>query len=301
MHSMKISVIGAGALGTFYAAAMAASGQDVTLVCRERDVTVLREGLTVAGAMEITAKPVVSSKPVLSDVVFVTVKSYDVAAAVKGLPLNPGTIVVIIHNGLGADEGAAAILGPCHMAIGVSYSGVTFLGPGKVRAAGYTETLLGAVDKSARDRLDLPLYALTRAGLNASIVEDVRAAQWKKMFANVGINAVTAITGLPNGALPEVPELKALVIAAVSEAAAVAAREGIKTDVDPVALTFLVIGDTAGNRSSMLQDMARGKRTEIDAMNGMICKLGRQYGVPTPVNDTLTALVKGIEKRGGQG
>ncbi len=71
---------------------------------------------------------------------------------------------------------------------------------------------------------------------------------------------------------------------------------GIKTDVDPVALTFQVIRDTAGNRSSMLQDMARGKRTEIDALNGQICELGRKYGVPTPVNDTLTALVKGREK-----
>jgi 2-dehydropantoate 2-reductase len=297
---MKISVIGAGALGTFYAAMMAASGQDVTLVCRERDVLILREGLTVAGAMEVTAKPAVSSKPVLSDVVFVTVKSYDVAAAVEGLPLNPGTIVVIVHNGLGADEEAVSILGPCHVATGVSYCGVTFLEPGKVRVAGYAETLLGAVDKSVRDRLDLPLYALTRAGLKAGIVEDICAAQWRKMFTNVGINAATAIIGMPNGALLEVPELKALVTAAVTEAAAVAAMAGIKPDVDPVALTSRVIGGTASNRSSMLQDFERGKRTEIDALNGYVCELGRKYGVPTPVNETLTALVKGIEKRGGK-
>ncbi len=107
-------------------------------------------------------------------------KSYDVAAAVEGLPLNPGTIAVIIHNGLDADEAAAAVLGPCHVATGVSYTGVTFLGPGKVRVAGYTETLLGAVDKSARDRLDLPLYALTKAGLEARIVEDIRASSMEK-------------------------------------------------------------------------------------------------------------------------
>jgi 2-dehydropantoate 2-reductase len=230
----------------------------------------------------------------------VTVKSYDVPAAVEGLPVNPGTIVVIVHNGLGADEAAAAALGPCRVATGVSYSGVTFLGPGKVRLAGYTETVLGSADRGARDRLDLPLYALTRAGLSARIVEDIRAAQWKKMFANVGINAITAITGLPNGTLLEVPELKALVKAAVEEAAAVAARTGVRTDVDPVALTFQVIRDTAGNRSSMLQDASRGKRTEIDALNGKVAELGREHGIPTPVNDTLTALVKGIEQRGGR-
>jgi 2-dehydropantoate 2-reductase len=295
---MKISVIGAGALGTFYAAMMAASGQDVTLVCRERDVARLRQGITVTGAAEVTARPAVSSQPVQSDVVFVTVKSYDVAAAVEGIPVHAGTIVVIIHNGLGAEEAATAVLGHCRVATGLAYAGVTFLQPGKVRLAGYTETVLGAGDEGARDRLDLPLFALTHAGLKARVVEDIRAAQWEKMFANVGINAITAVTGLPNGALLEAPELRALVTAIVSEAAAVATRSGIKTDVDPVALTFRVIRDTAGNRSSMLQDIARGKRTEIDALNGKICELGRTRGIPTPVNDTLTALVKGLEKRG---
>ena len=296
---MKISVIGAGALGTFYAAMMAASGQDVTLVCRERDVPVLRRGISVTGAMEVTATPAISSTPVLSDVIFVTVKSFDVTGAVEGLQVNPGTIVVIIHNGLGADDAAASILGPCRVAAGVSYSGVTFIEPGKVRLAGYTETLLGSVDKSARDRLDLPLYALTEAGLKARIVEDIRGAQWEKLYANVGINAITAITGLTNGRLLEVPELKALVAATVSEAAAVAAAAGVQTNVDPVAQTINVIHDTAGNRSSMLQDVSLGRRTEIDALNGKICELGRKYGVPTPINDTLTALVKGLEQRGG--
>jgi 2-dehydropantoate 2-reductase len=297
--SMKISVIGAGALGTFYAAVMAASGQDVTLVCRERDVPVLQRGITVTGALEVTARPTISSQPVLSDVVFVAVKSYDVAAAVKGIPVHAGTLIVIIHNGLGADEAASVVLGPCRVATGISYSGVTFVEPGKVRLAGYTETVLGSTDSSARDRLDVPLYALTRSGLKARIAGDVRAEQWKKMFANVGINAVTAITRLPNGGLLEVPELKALAAAAVTEAATVAGRAGIKPDVDPVALTFQVIRATAGNQSSMLQDVARGKRTEIDALNGYVCELGRKCGVPTPVNDTLTALVKGLEQRGG--
>jgi 2-dehydropantoate 2-reductase len=297
MAIMKISVIGAGALGTFYSAMMAASGQDVTLVCREKDVPVLRQGISVTGTMEVNARPAISSVPVLSDVVFVTVKSYDVAGAVKGLPLNPGTIVVIIHNGIGPDEAASAVLGECRVAVGVSYSGVTFLEPGKVRVAGYTVTVLGAVDAGARDRLDLPLLALTGAGLNAMITEDIRVAQWEKMYANAGINAITAITGLANGMLLKVPALKALTAAAVSEAAAVAAAAGIMTGVDPVEQTFKVIRETAGNRSSMLQDVLKGRRTEIDVLNGKVCEMGRAFGIPTPVNDTITALVKGIEKR----
>ena len=295
---MKISVIGAGALGTFYGGTMSAAGEDVTIVCREKDVPALRRGVTITGALQASARPAVSSTPVPSDVVFVTVKSYDVVAAVDGLPLNPGTIVVLIHNGLCADEAAAAVLGPCRVATGLSYSGVTLLEPGKVRVAGYTETVLGSTDRGASDRLDLPLLALTTAGLKARITDDIRTAQWEKLFANVGINAITAITGLPNGALLEVPALKALVESAVSEAAAVAVAAGVRASVDPVAQTYRVIRDTAGNRSSMLQDVARGRRTEIDALNGKISELGREYGVLTPVNDTLTALVKGIEKRG---
>ena len=259
MAIMKISVIGAGALGTFYSAMMAASGQDVTLVCREKDVPALRHGISVKGVMAVSARPAISAVPVLSDVVFVTVKSYDVASAVKGLPVNPGTIVVIIHNGLGPDEAASAVLGKCRVAVGVSYSGVTFLEPGKVQVAGYTETVLGAVDQGARDRLDLPLLALTKAGLKASIAEDIRVAQWEKMYANVGINAITAITGLSNGMLLEVRALKSLAASAVSEAAAVAVAAGVRTGVDPVEQTFRVIRATAGNRSSMLQDVSEGK------------------------------------------
>lgn len=294
---MKISVIGAGALGTFYAAMLAASGQDVTLVCRPRDREVLEKGIAVTGTVQAMARPHVSDRPVPSDLVFITVKSYDVASAVEGLTFNPGTLVIVISNGLGSDEAAAARIGSCRVAAGVSYCGVAFLEPGKVKVAGYTETVLGSTDPGAKDRLDMALIALEKAGLKARIADDIRAAQWEKLFANVGINAITAITGLNNGMLLEVPELKALVNAAVSEASDVARAAGIRVKVNPVELTYKVIGDTAGNRSSMLQDVAQSKRTEIDVLNGKVAELGRACGIPTPVNDTLTALIKGIEHR----
>jgi 2-dehydropantoate 2-reductase len=297
---MRICVIGAGALGTFYSAMMAAAGEDVTLVCRERDVGVLREGLSVTGALEAAARPAISAQPVPSDLVFVAVKSYDIASAASGIPARPGTLVVVIHNGLGGDEAAAGVLGPGHVAAGVSYAGVTFLGPGKVRVAGYTETVLGSTDPGARGQLGMALAALEQAGLKARVADDIRTAQWEKLFANVGINAITAITGLANGELLEVPELKGLVAAAVIEAAQVAAAAGIPASFDPVERTYRVIRDTRDNRSSMLQDVSRGKRTEIDALNGKVCEIGRRHGVATPVNDTLTALVRAIERRGGR-
>ena len=296
---MRISVIGAGALGTFYAATLAASGQDVTLVCRERDVEALRKGISVTGAMEKTARPSISTTPPPADMTFVTVKAYDLASAVKTIPPKPATPVILIHNGLGVDEGAAAILGKGRAGIGVSYSGVTFLEPGKVRLAGYTETILGSAEDLVREKLAPAKEALETAGLKACIVDDIRAAQWEKLYANIAINPITALTGLNNGMLLEVPELKALAADIVAEAAGVAKALDIKTAGDPVENTYRVIRNTYNNRSSMLQDVARGRRTEIEALNGTVCRLGRQTGVPTPCNDTLTALVKGVEKRMG--
>ncbi len=294
---MKISVIGAGALGTFYCTMLSASGQDVMLVCREKDVETLKKGISISGQIEKTAHPGVAFRMPPSDLVFVTVKSYDVASAVTGLSLKPDTLVVIIHNGLGGDEAAASIVGKGHVGTGVSYSGVTFIGPGKVKLAGYTETVLGSVEPGVAKRMGIARDVLEKAGLKARVVDDIRAAQWEKMYANVAINPITAITGLTNGMLLEVPELKTLVSLVVIEAAQVSEALGIKTSADPLENAYKVIKDTYNNRSSMLQDVTRGKHTEIDALNGKVCELGRKAGVPTPYNEAITALVKGIEKR----
>jgi 2-dehydropantoate 2-reductase len=296
---MKVAVIGAGALGTFYCTMIAASGQDTTLVCRERDVERLKNGIEVTGDVEKSARLHVASRPPEADVVFVAVKAYDVASAVRDLPLKSDTLVVIIHNGLGSDEVAASILGKGHVGVGVSYSGVTFLEPGRVKLNGYTETVLGSVEQDVRERMGEALDILKKAGLKARIANDIRAAQWEKMYANVGINALTAITGLNNGMLLEIPTLKETVTAAVTEAGRVSWTMGVHTHVDPVQNTFKVIRDTENNRSSMLQDVSKGKRTEIDVLNGKVSELGRKVNVPTPVNDTITGIVKGIEKRLG--
>jgi len=176
---MRISVVGAGALGTFYAAMLSSSGQDVTLVCRERDMAVLRKGIRVTGAVEASATPSIATTAPPSDLIFVTVKAYDVAEAVKEIKPKPGTIVVIIHNGLGPDEAAASILGKGHVAVGISYSGVMFLEPGKVRLAGYTETVLGSIEPEVAARLSAARDALEKSGLRARIAGDIRAARWE--------------------------------------------------------------------------------------------------------------------------
>lgn len=293
---MKITVIGAGALGTFYSAMMASSGYDVTLVCREKDVNALKKGIAVTGNIEMTAHPAIMSSPPESDLFLIIVKSYDIAGAAEMIAdISPGSPVVVIHNGLGGDETAASILGKGRVAAGVSYSGVTLLEPGKVRLTGYTETVLGSVEETVQAGLSEVREVLESSGLKARTSDDIRSSQWEKMYANLAINPVTAITGLRNGMILEVPELKALAASIVREAAEVSAALGVRTQGDPVGKMYRVVSDTYNNRSSMLQDVTRGKPTEIDVLNGKVSLLGHKARVPTPINDTITALIKGIE------
>lgn len=300
-ESLTITILGAGALGTFYAAWLSDAGLDVTLVCRERDVERLKKGVRVTGLRDLTAYPRIAAIPPASDLALVTVKTYDIATAARSIPLTPETLVAVIHNGLGGDDAAAAILGPGHVGAGVSYCGITFLEPGLVRLAGFRELVLGSVEPAVAARLAPMAEALARTGLNVRFSGDIRAEQWEKLSVNVGINAITALTGLPNGELTKDSGLRQLVAEAVHEAVRVSEALGIHPRRDPLENTFAVIEETGGNRSSMLQDIRKGKRTEIDAINGAISDLGSRHGIPTPVNDTLAALIRGLERGTGAG
>ena len=118
---------------------------------------------------------------------------------------------------------------------------------------------------------------------------------WEKLMINVGINAITALTGIRNGSIAELEPARSLCRDAVEEAVAVAAAKGIRIPEIIVEKVFSVARATAVNRSSMGQDVDRGKRTEIDAINGAIVAFGQEIGIPTPVNRTLTQLVKIVE------
>ncbi|GAF76047.1 unnamed protein product, partial [marine sediment metagenome] len=134
------------------------------------------------------------------------------------------------------------------------------------------------------------------AGIHTEISSNIMRALWSKVLVNVGINPLTALTGLRNGELLDHPEIRQVMKRAVEEAMMVAQSLGIEMEFDnPVEKVYEVAEATAANRSSMLQDVERGRKTEIDALNGAIVELGRRIGVDTPVNETLVAAVKGLE------
>lgn len=297
---MRIVVLGAGALGSFLGGTLAARNE-VTLVGRRAHVEAVRAaGLRISGVTESVTRPHaveraadVAEPP---DLLLVTVKAYDTARAIADAQplLGAATTVLTLQNGLGNIEALLERVAPARLLAGAITVGVTFVEPGHVRHAGVGYLRLGAPE--APRALAEPVARTFRdAGLPGEVVEDVAAELWAKLVVNVAINPLSAITGLLNGSLVELPELREVMALAADEAIEVAKAEGVALPDDVALRPRLVAERTAKNKSSMLQDVERGRRTEIDALCGAVVRFGRARGVDTPVNLALLGLVKGIE------
>jgi 2-dehydropantoate 2-reductase len=232
------------------------------------------------------------------DVLLLTVKAYDTRRALRdAAPLvGQRTSLVSLQNGLGNVEAAAEAFDERRVFAGVTTHGVTFVEPGHVRHAGTGYFLVGS-PYGEHERAEALVDLFREAGLDAARSSRIAGELWAKVVVNAGINPLTAITGLPNGALLQVPALRELMQRTAEEVVDVARAEGVALPEDDlVARARRVAELTAANKSSMLQDVERGRRTEIDAICGEVVERGLRRGVDTPVNLTLRALVKGIEE-----
>ena len=204
------------------------------------------------------------------------------------------TLIVTLQNGVGNRALLAAALGGGRVGQAVTALGATLLGPGRVRHAGQGATVFGAAPDCAGMAALAELFGA--CGLPAELADDLDALVWGKLVVNVGINALTALLRVPNGALAELPAARELLAAAVAEAAAVARARGTALPyADPLAHVLAVAQATAANRSSMLQDVLRGSPTEIATINGAVVREGARLGVPTPVNQALALLVQALD------
>ncbi len=300
---MKFLVVGPGAMGCLFAARLSKAGFHVTLLdyIPERAKQINEQGLSVEGVTgEYAAKvpTVTGNVPSSPDMVLICVKSYKTRQASETIKawLPAKAVVVTLQNGVGNVEILEGIFGKQRILGGVTSEGATLLGPGKIRHAGQGETIIGP----ARDP-NGPAYnlvsAFEQAGFKAEAVDNVSDLIWGKLIVNVGINALTAITRLKNGRLPEVPGTRLVLEEAVKEAVAVAAAKNIQLPYpNPLERVMQVCEATAGNVASMLQDVLKEKQTEVDAINGAIVREGKALGIPTPVNLTLTSLVHAIQE-----
>jgi 2-dehydropantoate 2-reductase len=301
---MKIAVMGAGAMGSLFGGLLADAGEDVTLidVWKEHVDAINARGLRIMGISGDRTIEVNSTTdpgkvgPV--DLVIIFVKSYDTAEAARdALPMaSDGTVFLSLQNGLGNIDKIAEAAGRHRIIRGVTAQGSTMMGPGEIYHAGQGPTVIGELYEASTERVERIAKAFNHAGIHTEISSNIMGALWSKVLVNVGINPLTALTGLRNGELLDHPEIRRVMKRAVEEATMVAQSLGIEMEFyNPVEKVYEVAEATAANRSSMLQDVERGRKTEIDTLNGAIAELGGRIGVDTPVNDTLVAAVKGLE------
>jgi 2-dehydropantoate 2-reductase len=234
-----------------------------------------------------------------ADVLFVCVKSYDLGPTLEFCRplLQPRTLLLFMQNGIGHLDLRDQV-GDATPAFGCTSEGATSLGAGYTRHAGDGSTFLGFLDKQDAASGDLLVKTVSRlqaGGLNVSVSENIRTRLWAKLFVNVGINALTAIHDCKNGELLSIAEAQNEMQEAVGEAQRLAAAKGIPIEHDPYQTTVAVCRATAQNISSMRQDVLKKRRTEIDAINGAVISEALQYGIATPVNDSLVRRIKEIE------
>jgi 2-dehydropantoate 2-reductase len=201
-----------------------------------------------------------------------------------------------LQNGIGNIEILSEIAGSDKVIGGVTNHGATLLDTGHIRHAGRGETIIGRIDGKIPVELRAIREIFNKAGIETRISRDIKGLLWSKLIINAGINALTAVTGLPNGKLTEFEGTRRILREAVTEAIRVAKRKRIKLAYDdPLAKVEAVCEATAANISSMLQDVQRHKRTEIDFINGVVVRQAQELGIAVPVNSVLVDLVKTIE------
>lgn len=293
---MRIAVMGAGAVGCYYGAMLARAGHAVTLIGRAPLVEAVRahglrlESARFDGVVALQASTDASAAAE-AELVLCCVKSGDTEAAGVALApwLAPQAQVLSLQNGV---DNAARLAQALQRTVipTVVYVGTEMAGPAHVRHHGRGELVLGAGPSSAA-----LAAALTQAGIPTEVSDQVDAALWAKLVINCCYNALSAISQQPYGVLVQVPEVKDTMRAAFDECVAVAAAASIALPDDLWDATYGLARNMAGQRSSTAQDLARGRPSEIDHLNGAIVRLGRHHGIATPVNHTLWSLVKLLE------
>jgi 2-dehydropantoate 2-reductase len=302
---VRVCVVGCGAVGSLFAAHLSLLDDVETWafdVAREHVDAINADGLRLSGAGELTGRPRATTDPAQvppCDFGIVATKAMHTGAAIEAVAgaFRDGC-VASVQNGIGNEE---AIAGHVARVIrGTTFPAGRILAPGHVQWDVRGATTLGPFEPSPAPLAEVERLAeaCTRAGMPTEAVADARGPQWRKVIFNAATNPVGALTGLTHGRVCEDPPLRALVSGLVDEGKAVAAAQGIVLDADPEELIdHAARPDVAyDHKASMLQDVEGRRQTEIDYLNGGIVRFGRELGVATPLNETITALVHGVER-----
>ncbi|MDM8000651.1 MAG: 2-dehydropantoate 2-reductase [Dehalococcoidia bacterium] len=315
MSSLNILVMGAGAVGSAVGGFLCLGGHRVTLVGRDPHMTAIRErGLHIGGiwgqhhAQELRTFTSVAQVPrERFDLVLITTKSYDTRdAAREVLPLlSEDSLVISLQNGLGNVEAISEVVGQHRAVGGRLIFGIEIPEPGQVEITVYADkVMLGSPwRKVDLARLEAVAAAFTEAGVPTEATLEIGQFIWGKVLYNCCLNPLSALLEVNYGELLEHSETREIMASVIEEIFGVAQAKGVslawRSPAEYQQVLFgRLIPDTYAHHASMLQDVVRGKRTEIDALNGAIARMGAETGVRTPVNLALTQLVKVKERIG---
>jgi 2-dehydropantoate 2-reductase len=302
---MRICIVGCGAVGSLFAANLAQL-EDVEVwaydAYREHVDAINANGLRLSGAGDVVGKlRATTDAQELPECDFgiVLTKAMHTEAAISATAhAFANGCVATAQNGLGNEETLAQHVE--RVIRGTTFPAGKLLEPGHVQWDVKGDTTFGPFEPqpASFEEVQRLADACTRAGMPAHAVQDARGPQWRKVIFNASTNPIGALTGLTHGRVCERPDLRALVSGLVSEGKAVAAAQSIVLDSDPEQLIDHAAKPEVAydHKASMLQDVEARRTTEIDFLNGGIVRFGREHGVPTPLNEAIWALVKGVEQ-----
>jgi 2-dehydropantoate 2-reductase len=299
---MKIAIVGAGGVGGYFGARLAASGEQVHFIARGAHLEAIQNnGLQVYSANgDILVKPARATSSPASvgpvDVVVIAVKLWSTEQAVQdAAPLvGPNTAVLSFQNGVVAVDTIAKIYGDQRTLGGVAQIAAVIEKPGVIRHTGTMAVLIvGELDGKPSTRAQRFVDACKRAGIDAHLSDDIRKSIWEKYSFLVAASAMTGLTRLPLGAVREDPDTRALAAQIMSEVAAVGKAMGVRLDADLVEkLLKRLDGLPRGMVASMLGDLERGNRLELPWLSGGVVQMGKELKVPTPANAFIVAALK---------
>jgi 2-dehydropantoate 2-reductase len=301
---VRVTIVGCGAVGSLFAANLAQLDEVEVWAFdldREHVAAINEHGLRLSGAGEVVGKLSATTDAAElppSDFGIVATKCMHTAPAIEATAAAfANGSVCSVQNGVGNEEVLAQHVE--RVIRGTTFPAGRVLEPGHVQWDVKGDTTIGPFEPKPAPMADIEQLAdaCTRGGMPTKAVADARGPQWRKLIFNAATNPIGALTGLTHGRVVEDAGLRRLVSQLVDEGKAVAAAQGIELDADPEELIdHAARPDVAyDHKASMLQDVEARRPTEIDYLNGGISRFGREQGVPTPMNDAVTALIKGLE------
>ncbi len=296
--------MGAGAIGCLFGVRLHNSGHSVLLIhhTSRTIASIKRHGVLLRELSGTIARAHLEVKRSLSsqddpDLVLLTVKAYDTEAATRAIRKSIGSngLVLSLQNGLGNIETLRRYLPAQKLLAGTTTEASLQTGPGQVTHTGNGTTWIGEVSRVTSNGCGMIREVFRKAGFRTVASKNIEGVIWSKAIMNSAINPITALLRVPNGELLRIQYLRSIVNAVVHEGSAVARAHGVSLNPAPRSMLLQVLALTRSNRSSMLQDVEAGKRTEVRQLNGWIASLAGRLGVDAPYNRLLSKLVLGLE------